>query len=973
MNLFSPLHLLILSATCLFAESVQVLTTNELPRLAATEPVASLQKFSTKEGFRIDLVAAEPLVVDPVAFCFDEFGRLFVVEMRDYSEHRSENLGRIRLLEDTDADGVFDKSSVYAKNLAWPTGIICSAGGVYVLTTPDLLYLKDTDGDGLADVREVALTGFGLGQEKLNVQSLPNSLSWGPDNRIHGASGGAGGILRNPKLSNAPTLDVRSRDFSFNPATREVRAETGGGQYGIAFDNWGRKFVCSNSSHARTVLYEDAYSNRSAISALASAAIDIAVEGPAAEIYRISPDERWRVIRTQWRLDGVFPGLLEGGGRVSGYFSGATGLTIFRGDAWGSGFVGDLFVADCGANIIHHKTLTRTNGLPSASRPADEQKREFIASRDNWFRPVQLGNGPDGNLYVADMYREVIEHPWSLPEPIKKLVDLDSGNDRGRMYRIVQKDYAYHPPVFPGRVTSSELFDLLDHPNGWHRDTASRLILEKKPQDTETGLHQFLKRAATPWGKIHALNLLVTLGILHPQEISTAIQDTHPAVRVHGIRVSESILRSKNPTLKLMEELTALAIDKEPEVRIQLAHTASYLPSHKAEQILARLFAQEKGNNWLLNAIIMSAHHCADRLLETSLLTPFWNEGDLQFATHLAQIVSAQATADQLIKLIQKFPATLPSNHALALTKSLLGNRSIAQGRSILEKTTLLSTSKSKAMTRSASTSERAIAIQLLAFQDWGSLQPIFRDLLAEPLPTACLKAAILTLHQIDQPFSLQLILTNLAQFDTPNRTVAIDPFLRRPEKFALLDALLQTNSPSESFTVTELSLISDARRRFGAKQKQTTPDDRSAIYNQYATALNLKGDSLKGRQIFEERCAVCHRFKGIGSAVGTDLSGVKSNPREVILNNIVDPNREIAARYQTVEATMKDGEILQGLIVAETEKTLTLRMPGGLDSTVQRADIKGIQIRPESLMPSGLESGLDLSAMASLIEFITN
>ena len=164
----------------------------DLPRVPPTEPDKALATFQIKKGFRLELVAAEPLVVDPIAMSFDEDGRLFVVEMRDYSERRPERLGRIRRLEDTDGDGRFDKSTVYVDNLPWPTAVFCYAGGVFVGATPDILYCKDTSGDGVADVREVVFTGFAgdyapYETNRLNVQALINSFNWGLDNRIHGS------------------------------------------------------------------------------------------------------------------------------------------------------------------------------------------------------------------------------------------------------------------------------------------------------------------------------------------------------------------------------------------------------------------------------------------------------------------------------------------------------------------------------------------------------------------------------------------------------------------------------------------------------------------------------------------------------------------------------------------------------------------------------------------------------------------
>src|SRR5438874_202008 len=167
----------------------------DLPRMPPVEPANAIKTFTVKEGFKIELAAAEPLVVDPVAMAFDEEGRLFVVEMIDYSERREEKLGRIRMLSDTDGDGKFDKATVYADKLPWPTAIICWNGGVFVGSSPDIYFLKDKDGDGVADERKVVLSGFGNGVAKLNVQQLLNSFNWGLDNRIHGASGGNGGSI----------------------------------------------------------------------------------------------------------------------------------------------------------------------------------------------------------------------------------------------------------------------------------------------------------------------------------------------------------------------------------------------------------------------------------------------------------------------------------------------------------------------------------------------------------------------------------------------------------------------------------------------------------------------------------------------------------------------------------------------------------------------------------------------------------
>jgi putative heme-binding domain-containing protein len=226
-------------------------------------------------------------------------------------------------------------------------------------------------------------------------------------------------------------------------------------------------------------------------------AVDIPIDGPQAEVFRLSPDEPWRVLRTEWRATGKVKGLVEGGGRPSGYFTSACGVTIYRGDAWPAEYRGNAFIADCGSNLIHRKVMKEENGKLVALRGAGEEKREFLASRDNWFRPVAFANGPDGNLWFCDMYREVVEHPWSLPESLKKHLDLNSGNDRGRIYRLVA-DGAHDRFVQKLSASSTaELIALLDHPNAWHRDTAARLLHQQQDPAAVEAIAKAI-RARTP-------------------------------------------------------------------------------------------------------------------------------------------------------------------------------------------------------------------------------------------------------------------------------------------------------------------------------------------------------------------------------------------------------------------------------------------------------------------------------------------
>ncbi len=597
---------------------------SDLPRVAPTEAENSLSAFSIREGFAIQLVAAEPLVTDPVAMAFDEHGRLYVVEMVGYSEHREDRLGRVRLLEDNDGDGVFDRATIFADNLAWPTAVACYDGGVFVGATPDILYLKDTDGDRKSDVRRVALTGFGEGVKRLNMQSLMNSFRWGLDNRIHGSASGTPGKVRVPSRPELETVSFARSDFSFDPRTLEFRLESGGAQHGMDFDAVGRKFVCSNSRHIQQVMHEQRYVGINPFFIPTSPLHGIAVDGAAAPVFRRSPDEAWRVIRTRWRVNGKVGGPVEGGGRPSGYFTAATGITIYDGHAWPSEFRGDAFIADCGSNLIHRKKLQPAGVSFMARRPDDERDREFLASTDNWFRPVQMEVGPDGALYIADMYREVIEHPWSLPRGIKQHIDLDSGNDRGRIYRIIPDIFVQ--PTLPalGQATETELVAALDHPNGWHRSTASRLLFERQNRAVVAPLRRLAKRGKTDLGRMHALHVLAGLDALEDDDVAAAMVDFSPIVRGHSVRLAEQFLPTRKAGLAgqlsedhlLVRNLVRLSATRDFFVQNQLAWTLGLVDFAGKTDVLHSIFRQAGADYWQLPSLFNATTERHGRLID---------------------------------------------------------------------------------------------------------------------------------------------------------------------------------------------------------------------------------------------------------------------------------------------------------------------------------------------------------------------
>ncbi|WP_339911622.1 PVC-type heme-binding CxxCH protein, partial [Symmachiella dynata] len=277
-----------------------------LPRIQPTPPKDALKTFRLLNGFRLELLAAEPLVTDPVAMQYDENGKAYVVEMSDYpytgtdkdvawQEQTSLPIGRVRTLEDTDGDGRFDKSVIFAEDLSWPTGIAFWKGGVFVTATPDVWYLKDTDGDGKADVRRKVFTGF----RKFNVQAVMNNLAWGLDHKIYAAGSSNGGNIRPGDEPSAEPVPLRRNDFRLDPVGDAFEVISGGARFGNSFDDFGNRFICNIRNPAQHIVLQRRYLARNPFLAVEQAVNDAAIAGDAIEVFRISPPEPWRVINAK--------------------------------------------------------------------------------------------------------------------------------------------------------------------------------------------------------------------------------------------------------------------------------------------------------------------------------------------------------------------------------------------------------------------------------------------------------------------------------------------------------------------------------------------------------------------------------------------------------------------------------------------------------------------------------------------------
>lgn len=943
----------------------------ELPRVAPTEPRDALGTFQVKKGFKLQLVAAEPLVASPVAMSFDENGRLFVVEMIDYSERRDEvpHLGRIRMLEDTHGDGVFDRSTIFATNLAWPTAVFCANGGVFVGATPDVLFLQDTHGDGRADRREVVFSGFGTDGDRLNVQGMLNSFIWGLDNRIHGATSTMGGKVRQLKHPEAGVLDLHGRDFSFDPRTLAMTGEAGGGQHGLSFDNGGRRFACNNSDHIRLFVFDDREVTANPYFQMPPPLISIAADGPAAEVYRISPEEPWRVLRTQWRVSGKVPGPIEGGGRASGYFTGATGTLIYRGDAFPADYLENAFVGDAGGNLVHRKKLFPSGVGLTARRPDDEQKVEFIASRDVWFRPVQFANAPDGCLYIADMYREVIEHPWSLPQNIKKHLDLNSGNDRGRIYRVVPENFKQPKPVRLGAASTAELVQTLGHANGWHRDTAQRLLLERRAEGTAPLVEKFFRQSRSPLGRLHALHLLEALGGLSVEVVSRALGDADERVREQAVRLAVAP--------ELSKKRLSLARDPSTRVRFQLALSLGGKSGPEVIRARAELVRRDPEEIYLKAAVLNSDPGGAAALF-TALAGEAGTAGD-DFLQQLARVIGGRKNQAEARIVLEEARGSGPRSFALVrgLGEGLQGAKS-SFGQMGLDVSAILARATRVAGDAKAAGAGRVEAVQLLGLTSFAEAGQALLALLQLNQSQELQLAALGALDRFSDPRVGGELVHRLGTFTPRVRSAALNILLKRPERArALLEATASGEFAAASLSPQQIRFLKTHRdegvRGLAAKNLPdgaATP--RQKLIDDFQGALALSGEAAAGRKIYQERCASCHRLEGQGFALGPDLVSVRNSGKEKLLVNILDPNREVAANFVAYLVETADGESYLGLVANETAGAVTVRQAFGKENVLPRAMVRKIQSQNQSLMPEGLEAGLSAQDLANLLEFIS-
>ena len=955
-----------------------------LPGLPPTPARDAAKTFRVLDGFRMDLLAAEPLVASPVAMTYDENGRAYVCEMRDYpytdKAHHQRNqenptdqaIGTVHLLEDTDGDGVFDKSTVFADGLSWPTGVACWKGGVFVAATPDIWYLKDTDGDGKADIRRKVFTGF----RKLNVQAVMNNLVWGLDNHIHGAGSSNGGQIRPGDIPDARPLVMTRNDFRFDPVTEQFEVLSGGARFGGTFDDWGHRFLCDIRNPAQHVVLPQCYLARNPYLAARSALNDTAESGDQLPVYRISQPELWRVLRAKrWagERDIVMPrSELVGAGVVTS----SSGVTCYRGAAYPEKYRGNVFVCECAGNLFYRLQLTPDGPTFKAARM--DGHAEMVASTDNWFRPVNFVNAPDGTLHVVDMYRENIEHPWSIPDDIHAAVDLESGRERGRLWRLTPPNFEPPKPPRLGRATTAKLVATLENPNSWWRETAQRLLFERQDYTAVSALRKMVRRGRTAQARVHALWTLDGLNRLADEDVMAGLKDAAAGVRENAVKLAESRLAFASSASSLRDTLLKLASDSDACVRLQLAFALGEITGPGAADALATIAKRDAADLWIRTAVLSSVADTSDQLLTRLLPDAKFTARPTaaEMLRQLAQIVGTRRHDDEIQRTLEA------ARETDALLEVVLGvgeglkrvGRSLRQSEAPRFVDAVLDQGRDTALA-DAPLDTRLKAVQILAYDDFERVKDALTDLLAPNQPQQIQRAAVMALGSFSQPEVAKLLLSGWRTYTPAIRTEVINVLLDARSRIpTLIEAIEVGLVPANQVPFARRAALlraADATTRERLNQIFLPSPPRKEIIAKYQAALSMKGDAARGKTVFETTCATCHRAGDVGKDVGPNLATIRQWSPDQILINILDPNREVAPNFVGYTVETKDGRTLDGLIADESASSLTLKRAEGVIETLLRSDIAAISGGGLSLMPEGLEAAITVEQMADLIAFL--
>jgi putative membrane-bound dehydrogenase-like protein len=946
------------------------------PPRTATEAVRAM---TVPPGFCVDVVAAEPDIVNPVAMTFDEKGRIWITESLEYPR-RSPGPGRdrIKVIEDTDGDGKADRFNVFADGLNIPSGIAVGHGGVWVANSPDILFLRDQDGDGRADSKEVVATGFG----RNDTHELPNSLTWGPDGWLYGWNG----VFNPGKVvsKNGKTYEFTCAIFRIHPKTRvfEVWCEGTSNPWGIAIDPEGSFF--------------------------ASACVI---------------DHLWHLVETGYyiRQGGLYPpftwpieSIVDHAHQKAAY----CGIHYFDSPAYPPEYRGRLYMGNIHGNGVNVDVLER-NGSTYRGKTAPD----FLRANDAWFMPVSQKTGPDGCLYVLDWYDRYHCYQDANRDP--------AGIDRlkGRLYRVRYRETPRRGGFDLARASDDELLNLLGSPNVYDREIAQRILTERASASIIGKLEALVLDENQPRpARMHGLWARVGIGPLEPGFHSGVLTHDDATFRAWGVRAAGN---TGKVDTKIRDQVLKLAGDPSPDVCLQVAIAASKIEG--VDPLPALLSVEQRGfEDPLIPQIVWQnlhpmlekrqldiahrleelnggdksfsplAPHAIEKLMASS--TPnakvisaifdkcLWHEEcreaiDLVAERFRAGITPASFTDDlrrELIKVVRESYMALhfPHTDECCVLLAYCGDKQgLAETRELASRTR----DGKNQQFREKSEELRIRALEALFF-----LEPLettrvrVKNILGETDASSSvgLRGRVLdALDSRDDPELAPIILESYPSLAAQLKPRAIELLTERPAwSKALLAAIEARQVPTSALNVNQLRRLQKSKNPeianrvkalFGTIRDRRNPNRERTVEETRRLIRATTSDPMAGRTVFNKLCAQCHKIHGEGQDVGPDLTSNGRNDFDQLLSNVFDPNLVIGPGYQATTVATTDGRVLTGLLSEDGVERITLKIQGGKLETIPRTQIDEMKTSSLSLMPEEMEKQLTPREIADLFAFL--
>jgi putative membrane-bound dehydrogenase-like protein len=953
-------------------------------------PEESAACFEIEPGFRIQLVASEPIVRDPVAIDFDQLGRMFVVEYGDYpvgpKDPNDPPLSQIVMLEDTNNDGMMDRRTEFAKHLKFCHSLLAMQNGILACTETQIVFLQDTDNDNVADLREVWFDGFTPAHPQMQI-GCPR---YGFDNWIYLTYGHGKVRCTRPGFESEP-VEIPRVDFRFHPQTMKFEAVSGAGQFGNTIDNFGHRFFSSNRNPIMTDVLTMDEVRKNPFAGVSVGHTDV---GPAGENTRVYP---LVAMKSNW--------LSHAGTHTS-----ACGVTAYRGGLFGPESDRNVFVCEPVGHLVTRNIIDPLGATLTARRA--RENADFLASTDTWFRPVSLATGPDGALYLADMYRLWVEHPKFVPDDVAAKMDWRAGEDKGRIWRIVWEK-AEEPKPFVSPKSTDDLVAMLSDGNGWRRMLAQRRLVEEQRKNAGPELVKLLpndvpisfERKFVPqtfaclhafWA-LHGLGLPRSYGIglgADPKSIavSSLIRDGLKVARLERVDAS-------NKKVGVSQQVS----DPRGEVQFQAILGADWTAPNRHD-FLWRSVPVNLDDPWIQRAWLIAtpsiAADVADAVVResqkdastASTRSDFLKQlalnvavlGDLNQLKKLAAVVGKSEESGQWWQtaLVAGLADGLPQCQNASIPKSLAGLLQTPPDKlkdALTPIGRVVQKASEVAIDKSQSDVDRVAAMALMSHLPPEALTTALDTLLSTGESSDCQRAAIDAVRRSGRADLAASVLDRWENLNPQARSSALALLLLRKETTTALllkmadgvispavvsidQRLILLQNPDESIRTASSSL-------FGG----TVSANRKEVADQYAKALELQGDATRGAAVFQKTCSKCHRINGVGHNVGPDISDTRARARDALLYDILDPNRRVDPQFTECIIVTTDGQLMNGLLIAESSESVTLRQPEGREQTLSRSSIEELKSSTKSLMPEGIEKDVSVEQMADLLAFLKN